>query len=343
MKNLFSLIFFFLLLSSNNNHSRQIVLTPLESGIHTTIRAIDAVSDSVVWASGAGGHVLKSADCGESWGGFRVDTAGKMDFRSLHAWGPDSAIVFSIDNPAVAWKTSDGGKTWRMVFKREQKGIFINSMNFKDARSGIAVGDPVDGKFVLLGTTDGRETWDDLEGPAAGAGEGGFAASNGCIRYLPSGKIVFITGVARASFYSASDKEREWKIAQPGLRSGGADGCDGIYCVYMKDDKTGMVDGGNYKRVEIKEGVIAVTADGGATWQLPHTPPHGFISCVRPVPEDEKMWIAVGSHGYSVSYDNGCNWIPAGEEGYHALTVAEKGKYMYAAGEKGKMVRIEVK
>lgn len=343
MKNFFSPIFFFLLLSCSNNHIPQIVLTPLESGIHETIRAIDAVGDSVVWASGAGGYVLRSRDCGERWEVFRVDTTGKMDFRSLYAWGPDSAIVFCIDNPAVAYKTSDGGQTWRMVFKREQKGIFINSMDFKDARNGVAVGDPVDGKFVLLGTSDGGETWNDLPAPAAGAGEGGFAASNSCIQYLPSGEIVFITGVSGASFYSASDRDREWKIAQPGIRSGSADGCDGIYCVYMKDDKTGMVAGGNYKQVEVKEDVVASTADGGVTWHLPQTPPHGFISCVRPVPGVEKMWIAVGSHGYSVSYDDGRNWMPAGEEGYHALTAAERGKYLYAAGEKGKMARIEIK
>ena len=343
MKKIFSPIFFFLLFSCNNNHSPQIVLTPLESGIHATIRAIDAVSDSVVWASGAGGYVLKSMDCGENWEIFRVDTAGKMDFRSLYAWGPDSAVVFSIDNPAAAYKTSDGGKTWRMVFKREQKGIFINSMSFKDARSGVAVGDPVDGKFVLLGTTDGGETWSDLEAPVAGAGEGGFAASNSCIQYLPSGKIVFITGVASACFYAASDRKPEWKISCPGIRSGGDDGCDGIYCVYMLDDKNGMVAGGNYKQVKINEEVVAVTTDGGETWQKPQTLPHGFISSVRPVPGYENMWIAVGSHGYSVSYDAGRNWMPCGTDGYHALTAAADGKYMYAAGEKGKMARIEVK
>lgn len=342
MKKIFSPVFFFLLLSCNNNHVPQIVLTPLESGIHATIRAIDAVNDSVVWASGAGGHVLKSGDCGENWEVFRIDTAGKMDFRSLYAWGADSAMVFSTDNPAVAYKTSDGGKTWRMVFKREQKGIFINSMSFKDAGNGVAVGDPVEGKFLLLGTTDGGETWNDLAAPVAGAGEGGFAASNSCVQYLPSGKIVFITGVAGANFYSAPGKDRGWKVAEPGIRSGGEDGCDGIYCVYMKDDKTGMVAGGNYKQEKIKEGVVAFTADGGATWHLPQTPPHGFISCVRPVPGYEKMWIAVGSHGYSVSYDDGRNWVPGSEEGYHALTAPEKGKYMYAAGERGKMARIEV-
>lgn len=343
MKNFWILIVAAMAASCSTKALPQLEITPLKSGVDVTLRAISAVNDSVVWVSGARGHVLKSIDSGETWQVFRVDTSGRMDFRSLHAWNADSALVFAIDNPAVAYKTSDGGVTWREVFRREQPGIFVNSLSFCDARNGIAVGDPLNGKFLLLQTQDGGESWQDASAPDSKKGDGGFAASNTCIQYLPSGKIVFITGMGSSDFYSRQIPDTTWQTAPTGIVAGGSSGADGIYTVYMSDDRNGIAAGGNYKEVEKNTNVVAYTTDGGQTWQISPTPPHGFISCVKPVPHHPGLFMALGSHGYSVSYDSGQNWVPAGTDGYHTLDFAKGGCYLYAAGEKGKLARIKVR
>src|SRR5260370_11978177 len=58
-----------------------------------------------------------------------------------------------------------------------------------------ALGDPIDGKFLLLSTTDG-EHWNPLPNesmPASLPGEGAFAASNTCM-LLSGEEIYFGTG-----------------------------------------------------------------------------------------------------------------------------------------------------
>ena len=266
------------------------------------------------------------------------DTLKRIDFRSLYAWGKDTAIVFTAGSPAICYKTTNGGKSWDKTFYLEHKDVFVNSMDFKNNKEGIVWGEPMDGKFFMLKTNDGGDTWDKLDAPIALPGDGGFAASNSCVAYLPSGKITFVMGVTRSCFYwSDSDSNIDWNVSNTGLVQGGESNADGIYCVKMFDDNNGIVAGGNYANVNENSQVLAVTNDGGKTWTHPVTLPHGFISAIGVLNAKNGEIIAVGSHGSSISKDNGLNWLKNGDDGYHALSESPSGNYIYFCGERGKL------
>src|SRR3954452_5435644 len=66
------------------------------SGVEARLRGVSAVSDTVVWASGTGGTVLRTSDGGVTWARLTVPDANQLDFRDIDAVGAESAYVLSI-------------------------------------------------------------------------------------------------------------------------------------------------------------------------------------------------------------------------------------------------------
>ena len=54
------------------------------SGATAELRGLSVVSDTVAWASGAKGTVLRTTD-GAHWQAIQVADADKLDFRDIHA------------------------------------------------------------------------------------------------------------------------------------------------------------------------------------------------------------------------------------------------------------------
>ena len=83
------------------------------------------------------------------------------------------------------YTTSDGGRRWKLAFVNDDPSAFYDCMDFYDGgRRGLALSDPVDGKFRILATDDGGRSWHVLptDGmPDAVAGEFAFAASGTCL------------------------------------------------------------------------------------------------------------------------------------------------------------------
>lgn len=321
------------------NAQEKVVVSKVEVPSSATFRAVRATSDSVVWVSGSKGCVLRSLNYGEGWRMFSPDSLNKSDFRSLYAWGKDTAVVFTAGNPALGFRTEDGGESWYKVFEMHHPKVFINSIDFMNSDNGVAWGDPIDGIFFMLHTQDGGRSWQEMNAPFSIDGDGGFAASNMCVQYLPSGKIVFVTGVRRSCFYYLEQLVDKWKFSHVPIVENGPSRADGIYCIKMFDDNFGIAAGGNYTKVSTNENIIAITHDGGETWISPNSLPHGFISAIGALSPDNKLIIAIGSHGSSLSRDGGVNWTFNSDDGYHALSVSPSGKYIYFVGEKGKVGR----
>ena len=81
----------------NNNY--EISFTGLNTNTDASLRGLHVVDENVIWASGSSGTVLNSEDGGKSWNVFHVDGAMENDFRSIHAWDKNSAMVFGIAGP----------------------------------------------------------------------------------------------------------------------------------------------------------------------------------------------------------------------------------------------------
>src|SRR5215467_9279068 len=141
------------------------------SGIDSNLRAVSAVHVSVekrvptsaVWASGSNGVVLRSLDEGKSWQQLRVEGGEALDFRGLVAFSDKTAYLMSSGEGEKSriYKTSDGGETWKLQYSDSRKEFFLDSIACFSKNECVALGDPIDGKFVLLKTNDG-EHWGPL-------------------------------------------------------------------------------------------------------------------------------------------------------------------------------------
>ncbi len=182
---------------SLNAHAQTPHLTMVVDSFHSSLRGLSVVDDKVVWVSGSNGTVGRSVDGGTHWSWMTVPGYEKRDFRDIEAFDAKTAVVMAIAEPADILKTTDGGKTWKLVYDNKTTGMFLDAMEFWDNTSGIVVGDPVDGRFFLAQSFDGGDSWNDVPAralPKADSGEGCFASSGTNIRNLRTKQACFVSG-----------------------------------------------------------------------------------------------------------------------------------------------------
>src|SRR5262249_9431579 len=224
------------------------------------------------------------------------------------------------------YKTTDAGQRWTLQFTSQNRKAFFDAFAFWDARTGIAVSDPVDGHFILIKTTDGGKSWNQLpteSSPQSLEGDGAFAASGTCIAVQGTKNVWFASGGAVvARVFRSTDGGQAWKASSTPITAGNAS--SGIFSVAFKDDKNGVIVGGDYKKESEGGNNVALTTDGGATWSIADGPrPSGFRSAVAYVPGSRgSMFVAVGPSGSDYSLDNGKSWVPLGTDGFHAASFA---------------------
>jgi photosystem II stability/assembly factor-like uncharacterized protein len=184
---------------------------------HTTenLRGVSAVSAKVIWTSGTHGTYLRTTDGGKTWVAAQVSGAEALDFRDVEAFSGDEAYLLAAGpgEQSRIYKTSDAGKTWSLQFTNHEPKGFYDCMAFWDRTHGIALGDPVNGKFELLATEDGAH-WVALAPevfPPAVEGEGAFAASGTCIAVQGSSNVWFGTGGNAARVFRSRDRGKKWK------------------------------------------------------------------------------------------------------------------------------------
>src|ERR1043166_3629166 len=146
------------------------------------LRGLCVVNPNVVWISGTMGTYARTTDGGKNWSVGTVPGAEKLDFRDVEAFGETAAYLLSAGpgDASRIYKTVNGGKSWVLQFKNADPAAFFDAIAFWDEKNGIALGDPVKGKFQLILTSDGGAHWKPLEAktlPPALEGEGAFAAS----------------------------------------------------------------------------------------------------------------------------------------------------------------------
>ncbi len=316
--------------------------TELDTGVDESLRGLYVVNEDVIWASGTNGTTLVSNNGGQSWKVGTVASAQENDFRSIHAWDANRAMVFGVAGPEFGYVTDDGGDSWMVVYKDDREAVFFNSLKLADSTRGIALSDPVEGRFLVLRTADGGKGWLQVDNlPPAHGGEANFAASNSCIEYLPSGKAWFVTGGSNARVFYSIDFGTSWCVAETPLVQGQAS--TGIFSVAFKNDREGIIVGGNYKAPDRNENIAARSIDGGVTWEPAETMPQGFRSCVQHVSAGNiKLYVAVGKSGCDYSTDNGKHWRPIADQGYYTCRVVPGQASLFVAGSEGRIAKIEL-
>lgn len=306
------ILFFLSVLTVNAQWQKQTIDTK------ASLRGLSVVSSKVIWASGTGGTVLRTIDGGKNWAVIKVPDADKLDFRDIEAFDENTAYILSIGDGESSriYKTIDGGKNWRLQFKNSNPKAFFDAFAFWDKNNGMAMSDPVDGKYLLIKTTDG-ETWNvagNAQMPNAKQGEAAFAASGTCLLSQGKNNIFLISGGNDARVFRSNDRGLNWSVADTPFVKGTAG--SGIFSIAMYDAKNGVIVGGNYEKPNEITNNLAFTKDGGETWNLAKGL-NGYRSGAVYV--DKKTIVAVGSSGSDISEDSGKTWKNLDKENYNAV------------------------
>ena len=309
--------------------------TPQTSNTTASLRGVSAVSAKVVWASGTKGTFVITTDGGTTWKAATVPGAADLDFRAVHAFDDQTAVLLSIGSGEKSriYRTKNGGGTWDVLYTNPDPKGFFDAIAFWDASHGILLGDPVDGQFVVMTTDDGGETWKPQKTPAAQPKEGAFAASNTCIFLIGLHEVWFGTSGARV--FHSSDGGKKWSVSQTAIRNDSANA--GIFSLAFLNPLFAIAVGGDYSKPPDAAHNIAITEDGGKKWTVPEGSPSGFRSAIAYLP-DRKMWIATGTSGSDVSTDKGKTWKQFDKGNYNAMSflLSYAG---WAVGPKGAIAR----
>jgi len=315
---------------------------PQATGVAVRLRGVSAVSPTVAWASGGNGTVLRTIDGGRTWTPRRVPGAERLDFRDVDAMSDRVAYVLSIGpgDSSRIYKTRDGGAEWTLQFENNDPKIFLDAMAFVDETLGYTVSDSVDGRLVILVTSNGGRTWErvaDDRLPPALPGEGAFAASGTNVAVF--GREHVWIGTSASRVIRSSDGGRTWTASATPVATGPA---TGIFSIAFRDALHGVVVGGNYRQESAAVDNVAVTSDGGATWTpVSGRALSGFRSVVAFAPAaGAQSVIAIGPTGVDWSFDDGRSWTPAAGDGFDTVSLAPHAIVGWAAGQGGRISKL---
>ena len=305
------------------------------SGVTARLRGVSAVNNRVAWASGSGSTVLRTEDGGSTWKKITV-TPDALDFRDIDAIDEKTAYVLSIGNGDASriYKTRDAGATWTLQFRNDDPKRFLDAMSFWDADHGIVIGDSIDRRFDILLTSNGGKNWTrvspDIPPPAL-ENEGAFAASGTNIAvYGKKHAWIGLGAAARGRVLYTSDAGRHWKVSETPIKSGQS---SGIFSIAFRDQRHGVIVGGDYQKEKEAVDNLAITSDGGETWKL-LTGLSGFRSVVAYLPGTHSL-IALGPAGGDYSTDDGHTWTRIEGPGVDTFSFAHGQRFGWGAGARG--------
>jgi photosystem II stability/assembly factor-like uncharacterized protein len=301
-------------------------------------RGLCAVSEQVAWVSGAKGTYGRTTDGGKTWVAAFVPGAAKLDFRDVEAFRESTAYLLSAGpgEDSRIYKTTDGGRTWALQFKNPDHDAFFDAIAFWDDTHGVALSDPVKGRFPLIVTDDGGAHWNRVAAtnlPTALPNEGCFAASGTCLITHGPNDVWFGTGGAKtARVLHSRNRGRDWIVSATPIPAGVASA--GIFSIAFRDANNGIVVGGDYSKPNEPGSNAAITSDGGQSWTLVRQQ----FSYRSGVAWAKDRWIVVGTSGSNVSLDDGATWKPLDRQNYNSVAFTATGEG-WAVGPKGRIAK----
>lgn len=279
------------------------------TGTKEQYRALDAVQRRVAWVAGEEGGILRTRDGGRTWKDLSPSRFADLTFRDIEVTGPGRASVLAIGSGTASriFTTRDGGRSWTRAFINRDPGAFYNCMDFwPGGRRGLAVSDPVNGKFRILRTTDGGKSWSVVPPrgmPEAVEGEYNFAASGTCLVTKGKSRAYMGSGGAASRVFRSPDGGRTWRVNDAPVPPAEA---GGVFSVAFRSLRRGVVVGGDFTAPEARP-VTGITRSFGRHWTRTGRT-HGYRSGVTFLPGRPRVVIAVGPTGTDLSKDGGRTW-----------------------------------
>lgn len=311
--------------------------TLFETPSQASLRGLSALTNEIAWASGSNGTWMRTMDGGQTWDHGVIAGLDTVDFRSIHAFDAETAIVVSAGQPSVIYKTTDGGKNW-VLKHQEDDQAFLDGISFSSATRGYVVGDPQNGQWTILQTANKGESWYMLDSiPGAGDGEAAFAAS--ATSLLAEGTSIYLgSGGKVSNLHFSNDQGSTWESFPAPLKQG--ESSQGIFSVSRLGEGAIICVGGDYLKEKSVEGNSAIFLSGSKEWIPVQTPPRGFRSGVIYFPEN-KWVLAVGPDGSDYSVDEGINWLALSEEGFHTIKMGHADGSIWASGANGRVAKLD--
>ncbi len=315
----------------------------LSSGTTALLQAISILDDQTAWVSGHNATFLRTNDGGASWQNFKYEIADTLQFRDLHALSADEVILMSAGSGHLSriFKYHiDSGFTEQYVMPHAEG--FLNSIAFWDDKRGLAFGDSFGGVLFILVTDNGGGEWKRIDPatlPAAGQGEGGFAASGTCITVLDGGLAWIATGAGgNARILSTKDFGKTWEVTETLMTKGKA---AGITSIRMLNAQFGSIVGGDLAITDAYTHNVAFTSDGGNTWMLASEPitKGAFYGSDLIRVEGDTWLFACGPKGIDYTLDQGKSFTQLDTGNYWAIEMNESG-WGLATGTHGKIMKV---
>ncbi len=248
---------------------------------------------------------------------------GRSD--DLHFFDPLTGFV--INSSGYVSYTEDGGKTWKVVFEKDQ--TFFRCITFKNRQEGwlgtIGPGEkllPSKDTIALYETKDGGENWSPVK--FIGPDPKGL-----CGLHKVTDQMIVGTGRVRSPsfFIKTNDGGKTWYSYDLSHLAGS------LIATYFHDEQNGFLIGGTTNDKKNSRSLVLNTKDGGVTWDTVYlsqqkgeypwkfsfpTKEKGFISIQRNVREGRfyhlqtndggKSWNEV-EHAPSHYYTQGIGFI----------------------------------
>ena len=336
-----SKIFFIcaLFICSNLNAQYQIKELTTQKGV--SIRAMSVPSEKVIWASGSKGMVAKSSNEGLSFEWMQVKWYEQRDFRAMHAWNDQEAILVAVAAPAVILKTIDGGASWNKVYENVDTSMFLDALQFSDENNGTVIGDPIDGKLFILTTNNKGATWSKMSNDYFKSdlnnGEAFFASSNSNLIHIGK-ELLFVTGGLSSRLWKNGVAE-----ALPLLQGTSSSGANSI--AISPNQKYIVIVGGDFSKDQLATQNIVGYQKSLSKKQMNWEPltlanPNGYKSSVDFI--DNNRLITCGTSGVDFSKDKGLSWETISKAPFHIAKKHPTKRGAYLAGSGGRISFVEL-
>ena len=316
--------------------SWQLVTSPGD----TSWIGLAVIDGQVAWAGSLDSRLVKTLDGGRSWQDVTPPGAVGVvpGFHDIAAFDANHAVAMRAGSGAASqiYRTENGGRTWRLTFQGPPDDqFFLDAMAFNGKQHGLAFSDPVDGKFVVLSTSDGGRSWTQLSSdgmPAALPMEYGIAS--GTSMTIEGNDAWFGTASAAARVFHSRDGGHTWDVRTTPISHIAGNGA-GVISLDFRTAKLGLAVGGDLEDPDDNAVVAAFSVFGGP-WTASLSQPPGLHTGVAWLPFASFAAVAVGSSGSDISYDAGLHWTHFDDGTFGTIACAHDGS-CWAVGDNGRV------